>query len=406
MPKTSFTFNNAQGQPLCATLELPNVGEPRHYAIFAHCFTCNKNLNAVRHIAQSLQKAGIAVLSFDFTGLGRSEGKFVDTNFSTNIEDLCAAATYLAKTYKAPELLIGHSLGGAAVLAAATKIDSVKAIATIGAPYAPNHVTHLFSQHASDLESDAPIEVDIGGRPFMISKQFFNDLNTYQPETYLPKLKTSIAIFHSPQDSIVDINNASDIYTQLKHPKSFISLDGADHLLTNTKDSLYVGHTISQWASRYLDVDEIENEPTNTDVQVSLHTDNGFTCEVNASGHLLIADEPLSFGGSNLGPSPYDYLLSGLGACTVMTLHMYAKHKKWPLEKVRAHLTHEKRHASDCNNCEQNKDSKVDVITREINIIGELNNEQREALLRIADRCPVHKTLESKILINTITYAS
>lgn len=405
MPSKKINFINKKGINLSGNLELPDVGKAHNIAIFAHCFTCNKNLKAVRHISKALQRKGFGVLSFDFTGLGDSEGEFINSNFSSNLDDLRAAADYLAEQYSAPTILIGHSLGGAAVLAVAQYIDSIKAIATIGAPFSPSHVTHLFDNAKADLAIQEKVDVNIGGRPFTIDREFINDLNAQDPTKVLPNIKQSVAIFHSPQDDIVGIDNAALIYRHLSHPKSFISIDGADHLLSAERDSRYVGEMISQWAERYIDVEVDRGFSQDGDVSVSLNVDDAFTCELFASGHHQLADEPKSYGGKELGPTPYNYLLSGLGACTAMTLHMYAKRKKWPLERATVHLHHDKIHAKDCESCDdETKNSsglKIDTISRKVELVGDLDQEQRQRLLEIADRCPVHKTLEAEVVVKT-----
>jgi putative redox protein len=388
-------FKNKDGGLLSARLELPTGQRPVSYAVFAHCFTCNKNLSAIRNISRSLIQKGIAVLRFDFTGLGDSEGDFADTNFSSNVQDLVAAADFLTENYNAPSLLIGHSLGGAAVIFAAEEIASIEAIVTIGAPAAPEHVSHLFSNSKAAIIANDEAEVFIGGRPFTIKKQFLEDLEKKNLPELLKILRKPILILHSPQDRTVGIENASKLYTAAHHPKSFISLDGADHLLREKQDSLYAGDVIASWASRYLTGKEDQKLETNQQVGIHLGPE-GFTTDVVAGRHRMIADEPISVGGQNLGPSPYDLLLASVGTCTAMTLRMYANRKKWNLEEVEVHLSHSREHIKDCEECETSE-SKIDVIKKEIKVSGDLDAEQVNRLLEISARCPVHRTISGKV---------
>ncbi len=400
MPKiTKITFPNSEGQQLAARLELPLDQHPHNFVLFAHCFTCSKNLGAVRAISDALTQKGLGVLRFDFTGLGDSEGDFADTNFSSNVNDLIAAAEYLEKNYQAPSLLIGHSLGGAAVLYAAQQLESVRAIATVGAPAEPQHVNHLLQSGITEIEKTGQATVSIGGRPFTIKKQFLDDLQTKQLKNIIPNLKKALLILHSPQDRTVSIDNAQQLYLAAKHPKSFITLDGADHLLSNKKDALYTGHMIASWSERYLEKTIATPLKSNNQVAVRLNDVDQYTTEVKAGKHLLLADEPESVGGNDFGPSPYEYVSSGLGACTVMTLHMYARRKKWPLEEVTVHIDHGKRYPSEIE--EDNPKNKLDHFDRYIEIKGDLDEAQRNRLLEIADRCPVHRTLHNEVIITT-----
>ena len=393
-------FSNKEGQQLVGRIELPADQHPHNMAIFAHCFTCTKNLAAVRNISKGLTSNGFGVLRFDFTGLGESEGDFADTNFSGNVEDLVAAATFLESEFKAPSLLVGHSLGGAAVIFAAAKIASVQAVATIGAPADPVHVKHLLKSSIEEIKAEGKAVVNLSGRDFTIKKQFLDDLeaNTL-PET-VKNLRKSLLIMHSPQDRTVDIKNAEQIYVNARHPKSFVSLDGADHLLSDKSDSIYAGKIISGWANRYLHVPERDTLKTAHQVVASLYGDDGFTTQLKIGNHYLVGDEPTSFGGNDFGPSPYEFVSAGLSACTVMTLQMYAKRKKWDLQNVEVHTSYGKVHAEDCEACES-PSSKIDTFERDILLSGDLDQKQKDRLLEIADRCPVHRTLESKAQIKT-----
>jgi len=387
--KVSFT--NTEGKQLAARLEIPNNQEAHTYAVFAHCFTCNKNFSAVRNISRALVNKGIAVLRFDFTGLGDSEGSFEDTNFSSNVSDLIQAAKFLEENYKAPALLIGHSLGGAAVIFAASKIASVVAVSTIGAPSSPAHVKHLFKSNVEEINATGKAKVNIGGRDFTIKKDFIDDIESKPMNEVLKNLRKPYLVIHSPQDTIVGIENAKELYQYAHHPKSFISIDKADHLLSNNDDSTYVGNVIAGWAERYLDIPK--RAPLKTAHQVAVSIGNeGFTSEIVSGNHLLIADEPTDFGGNDFGPSPYDYVSSGLGACTAMTLRMYATRKKWDLQKVVVHVDYGKEHAPDSENVSQSVE-KIDVFKRNIELFGNLDEKQRQRLLEIANKCPVHKTL-------------
>ena len=397
-----LTFENDQGDHLAARLDLPVDGTPIAYALFAHCFTCSKNLKAVANISRALTRQGIAVLRFDFTGLGESEGDFADTNFSSNVDDLVAAAVFFEEEHEAPSILVGHSLGGAAVLQVAHRLDSVKAVATIGAPYDPQHVEHLFEQSLGEIEHLGQATVNIGGRPFTVRKQFIDDLRDQRAKDNLASLRRALLIFHSPVDNTVDIENAALIFKTARHPKSFISLDHADHLLSDAADSEYVGAVLGVWARKYIGAPQEDRKHLAlTDNQVVVRLDGaGFRTEMLANGFPLVADEPVAVGGTNAGPSPYDSLVAGLGACTAMTLRMYADRKGWPLEAVEVRLNHEKIHAKDCEDCEQ-KVGKIDQIERELVLSGPLDEAQRQRIKEIANRCPVHRTLEGEVKILT-----
>ncbi len=400
MKTTKLQFENADGFLLSARLEFPVDKRPEAFAIFAHCFTCTKNLLAVTNISRALTSKGIAVLRFDFTGLGESEGDFADTNFSSNVDDLVVAADYLRSNYEAPKIIIGHSLGGAAVLMAASRIAEIQAVSTIGAPADPPHVKHLFQNSIEEIEASGKAEVSLGGRPFTIKKQFIDDLEKNDLASTIKSLRKPLLILHSPQDDTVDISNAAKIYNAAMHPKSYISLDGADHLLMRKEDSLYVGDMIAAWAVRYIEMSEPEGLDTDMQVVVRNERDKGLLTEIKASGHYLIADEPKSVGGTDLGGTPYDLLVSALGACTAMTIRLYANHKGIDLDEVKVHLTRSKRYADDANDPENDK-SLLEFIDREVEITGDLTPAQRNRIIEIADRCPVHKTLTNGLKINT-----
>jgi len=399
VPAERFDFVNAQGQRLAALLDAP-AGEPKAYALFAHCFTCGKDVSAARRIAQALTALGIGVLRFDFTGLGSSEGEFANTTFSSNVADLLAAADALRKVRRAPAILIGHSLGGAAVLAAAADVPEARAVVTLAAPSDPAHVTGLFRDRLADLAQQGEIEVALRGRTFRIGRAFVDDVAEQRLREKVAQLRKALLIFHSPTDELVGIENASRIFEAARHPKSFVSLAGADHLLSRESDASYVAKVIAAWAERYLDLPEPQAEATNNNVVVSETRHGRFEQEVSIGRHRLLADEPVSAGGLDSGPGPYDLLLAGLGACTSMTLRLYAERKSLPLERVSVRLAHSKVHAADCESCET-KEGMLDRIERVIMLEGELDDDQRKRLLEIADKCPVHRTLTSEIEIRT-----
>jgi putative redox protein len=402
MPAERFDFPNAKGEKLAAVLDLPE-GAPRAYALFAHCFTCGKNVVAAKRIADALTAHGIAVLRFDFTGLGSSEGEFANTTFSSNVADLVAAADHLRRTRQAPALLIGHSLGGAAVLAAAERVAEARAVVTIAAPSDPGHVVHLFKDKLDAIGEHGEVEVALAGRPFRIRREFLDDIAEQKLTDRIARLRKALLIFHSPTDDTVGIENASHIFLAAKHPKSFISLDGADHLLSRRSDAVYVANVLAAWAERYLDAAPAEPAGEGAPRQVVVTETGGgkFQQAIAIGPHRLIADEPVAAGGLDSGPGPYDLLLAALGACTSMTLRLYAEHKKLPLDRVSVALSHSKIHAQDCEECET-KEGKIDRIERALTLTGDLNDDQRARLIEIADKCPVHRTLDSEVSIRTV----
>jgi uncharacterized OsmC-like protein/pimeloyl-ACP methyl ester carboxylesterase len=399
--REKIMFAGADGNQLAARLDLP-PGQPRAYALFAHCFTCTKDIFAASSIADGLARRGIAVLRFDFTGLGHSEGEFANTNFSSNVEDLVRAADYLREAHAAPKILIGHSLGGAAILAGAARVPEAVAVATIGAPADPAHVAENFHASRAEIEEKGEAAVELGGRSFRIKKQFLDDIAAQKLEPAIAGLRKALLIFHAPRDAIVGIDNASKIFAAAKHPKSFVSLDDADHLLSRKEDATYVAEVLATWAERYLgpsaQADARHAEPGTVLVRES--GTGRFAQNIDAGGHALRADEPRDVGGDDTGPGPYELLLAGLGACTSMTLRMYAARKEWPIGRIAVFLSHDKIHAKDCADCETTE-GKLDRIVRRLTIDGDLSPDMQSKLLEIADKCPVHRTLKSEVKIET-----
>jgi uncharacterized OsmC-like protein/pimeloyl-ACP methyl ester carboxylesterase len=408
MRSEKFEFPNAKGESLAALLDFP-IGRPNAFALFAHCFTCGKDNLAAKRIAERLAMCGITVLRFDFTGLGASEGEFANTNFSSNVDDLVAAADHLRKAHSAPAILIGHSLGGAAVLAASHRIPEARAVVTIAAPSDPAHVVGLFKDHVAAIRAQGEVEVSLVGRPFRIKREFLDDVAEKKLNECLAMLRKALLIFHSPTDDTVGIDNATSIFTHARHPKSFVSLAGADHLLSKKDDAVYVANMIAAWAARYIEETEgimEDDDEAETGTVLVRETGQGrYQQEVLSGPHRFLADEPVKVGGGDTGPGPYDLVLAGLGACTSITLRIYAEHKKLPLSRVSVRLSHNKIHAEDCENCET-KEGMIDHIERAITLEGDLTPEQRKRLMEIADKCPVHRTLESEVEIKTVERAA
>ncbi len=396
-------FEGAAGAKLAARIDLPS-GPAKAFALFAHCFTCSKDLTASRAIATALTEAGIGVMRFDFTGLGGSGGDFGSTNFSMNLEDLKRAAAYLEETYQAPSLLVGHSLGGAAVLAVAADLPFVKAVATLCAPSDIHHVSGQFAEHIDEILEKGEANVSLAERPFTIKKQFLDDLETHNIVDRVANLKKPLLILHPPADDTVGIDNATNLFVAAKHPKSFVSLDTADHLLTRKADAAYAASVIAAWASRYLDLDTPKANGADEEAMgiTVMETGQGkFQALVQAGPHAMLADEPTSVeGGLGTGPSPYEFLSAALGTCTSMTLRMYADFKKLPVDRISVRVEHEKRHSEDATAAMENEPP-IDHFIREIALQGDLDEDQRARILKIADRCPVHKTLERGATIET-----
>ena len=403
MPTERFQFPGVDGHQLAASLDLPEQ-EPLAFALFAHCFTCGKDVLAAKRIAVALAAKGIAVLRFDFTGLGSSEGDFANSTFSSNVADLVRAADHLRETRKAPAILIGHSLGGAAILAAAGQIPDAKAVVTIAAPSDPAHVTDLFADRIEDIRKHGTVEVSLAGRPFHIKREFLDDIAEHNLMAQVTRLHKALLIMHAPADDTVGIDNATHIFVAAKHPKSFVSLAGADHLLTGKRDAAYVADVIAAWATRYLDpaVSEQAADLGEAPRQVVVREtrNSKFQQTISIWPHRMLADEPVAAGGEDTGPGPYDLVLAGLGACTAMTMRLYADRKSLPLERVTVTLKHSKIYAEDCAECET-KAGMLDQIDRVIAMEGTLDAEQRGKLMEIADKCPVHRTLTSEIHIVT-----
>jgi uncharacterized OsmC-like protein/alpha/beta superfamily hydrolase len=393
-------FAGSLGNTLAARLDLPSV-KPRAYALFAHCFTCSKDIFAASRISAALAEHGVATLRFDFTGLGASEGEFANTNFSSNVEDLVAAADWLRETRSAPALLVGHSLGGAAVLAAAGHVPEARLVATIGAPADAEHVIGNFSAHLDQIEQTGQAEVSLAGRRFTIRKQFLDDVRGVDLARKIARLKRALVVFHAPLDQTVGIDNASKIFSAARHPKSFVSLDGADHLLTRKQDAVFVANTLAAWVERVLPAEQAAPEPVGDVVRVRETGHGRYQQEIAVDGHRLLADEPASVGGDGTGPSPYDYLSAALGACTTMTLRMYAEHKQLDLPRVSVDVSHGKLHAKDCKDCGEGREGRIDRFERVLSVDGDVSEQLRGKLLEIAGKCPVHKTLEKSSVVVT-----
>lgn len=399
MPTERFTFPGHGGSDLSARLDLPE-GPVYGAALFAHCFTCSGDIAAARRISARLAGQGIAVLRFDFTGLGLSAGDFADTTFSTNVGDLVAAARSMADRGLAPSLLVGHSLGGAAVIAAAAEIDGIRAVATLGAPFDPEHVTRAFRHDLDRIEEEGRADVTLAGRQIPIGQAFVDDVASVDLAPALERLGAALLVLHAPTDDVVGIDNASAIFTAARHPKSFVSLSDTDHLISDPTDAEYAADMIAQWAGRYLDIRRSAPPPGTPEgiVRVSESDPSGYLQDVTSGPHHVLADEPAAYGGSNRGLTPYGLVSAGLGACTSMTIRMYARRKGWPLSHVSVDIRHGKVHAQDATDAQSGK---VDHFLRTITLEGDLTSEQTARLMEIADRCPVHRTMERSSTVET-----
>lgn len=402
MARERITFTGASGRQLAGRLDR-GEGPVRAFALFAHCFGCTKDILAASHIAARLAEAGIAVLRFDFTGLGQSEGDFANTDFSSNVADLVAATAHMRASLEAPKLLIGHSLGGAAVLAAAAAVPEAVGVVTIGAPADPGHLRHLFRSALPEIEARGEAVVEIGGNSFTIKKQLVEDIAGQKLQDAIAGLRKALLVLHAPLDDTVGIDNAGLIFQAAKHPKSFVALDGADHLLRRKEDARYAAEVIAAWASHYVEPEPRSDAPAEPAPHVTVReiASTGLAQEIRVGHHRLRADEPVAVGGADSGPTPYDLLAAALGACTSMTLRLYARRKGWPLERTTVEVHHGKVHAEDCENCESSGAARIDRFVRRLTLDGPLDAEQRQKLLEIANKCPVHRTLEASSRIET-----
>lgn len=401
MASQNVEFFNSKGMKLSGVLEHSD-SVPKGWALFAHCFTCSKKGLAASRISRALASRGIGVLRFDFTGLGESEGEFSDTGFSSNVADILAASQWMSENGQPLSLLVGHSLGGAAILVAANQLPEIKAVVTLGAPAEADHVIEQFKPHLRNIEATGEAIVDLAGRPFTVRKSFIEDIRGAAVRDAAAALKRPLLVMHSPTDETVGIDNATSLFLAARHPKSFVSLDGADHLLTDRRDAEYAADVIAGWSSRFVVADTASSSaPMQTHDVIVRETGyaGSFQNEVFAVNRRYLADEPTSVGGGGTGPDPYEWVSAGLGACTSMTLRMYAARKDWPLSRVTVKVNHSKVHPEDCVDC--GPKDRIDQFDREILIEGDLDETQRARLLEIADRCPVHRTLESTSVITT-----
>jgi putative redox protein len=400
MPSRKVEFEGHSGAALAARLDLP-AGRPRACALFAHCFTCSKDIAAARRIAGRLTAEGYAVLRFDFTGLGHSEGEFGNSGFAGDVADLLSAAAWMNDNGMPPALVIGHSLGGAAALAAMPEITQARAVAVIGAPADPAHVLKHLGAARETIEAEGAAEVRIAGRPFTVKRSLIRDTEAADLKARLARLDRALLILHAPRDETVGVDNATEIFSAARHPKSFVSLDDADHLLTRPADADYAAGVIAAWARRYVAMEDADREAAPEGVVRATEADpEGFRQDILAGPHALAADEPEDVGGTDTAPSPYGLVSAGLAACTSMTVRMYARRKGWPLDGVSVDVRHGKVHAEDCAECEE-REGKIDRFERLLRLEGDLSSDQRARLMEIADKCPVHRTLEAKAVITT-----
>ncbi len=378
-----FRFSGSTGKQLSGRLEMP-VGRVRGWAIFAPCFTCGKDNRAAVHIAERLARQGIGVLRFDFAGLGDSEGDFVDSRFSSDVQDLHAAAQALAAEGKAPSLLIGHSLGGAAAIAAAVDLPAIRAVATINAPVDVAHTLHQFDPAAlAAIDAQGAADVLLAGRRFRVGRGLIDDLRAQDQGARIAALHRPLLVLHAPLDDMVGIGNATKIYVAARHPKSFVSLDDADHLLSRPQDAERAATMIAAWAAPYLTPPADTPAPT-ADAEAEETREGKFQVAISAGDHVFLADEPESVGGMGSGPSPFDLLSAALAACTTMTLRLYADGKGWPVTRIRTAVGHDR----------QPGDARPDLYHCRIALEGAIDAEQRTRMMDIAARCPVHRTLD------------
>lgn len=393
--RVKFGSPNAR---LSGTLVEPS-GRPVGTALFAHCFTCTQASLAATRLSRQLAERGLAVLRFDFTGLGESEGEFAASDFSRNVEDLVKAADWLSAQIAPPSVLIGHSLGGAAAIVAATRLTGLKALVTIGAPSDAAHVLASIEGDLAAIEVAGSGPVSIGGRPFRISDRFLQAAREGDVLSAMHELPAAKLVCHAPRDAIVGIDNATRLFQAARHPKSFLSLENADHLLTDPDDARWLGDVIAAWVSRHLDRAKPEAGLAVTGVVKVTSAAQGFAVDIQAGRHRWIADEPRSVGGTDGGPTPYDLLLASLGACTAMTVRMVATRENIPLDSVEVDLRHERDHHADCDHCAE-ESARVQAIHRTITIAGAMEPNQRERLKQVVNRCPVHRTLTGGLHIH------
>lgn len=403
MQKIDLHIKNKSGEALSAHLFTPINGKVSTIAIFAHCFTCSSSLGIVRNISAALTDKGISVLNFDFTGLGHSEGDFSETSFSNNISDIDDVNDFLIKNYVAPSIIIGHSLGGAAAIIAANRLSNIQAVVSIAAPSYVTHVTKHFGNLNEVIEKKGKAILSIGGRPFTIKKQFLDDLETHNLENEIKELRKPVLILHSPQDKIVSIENAASLYHKAIHPKSFVSLNGADHLITDKKDAFYVADVIASWVARYVEIKKEETQKKDTmgeQVLVFHDRNDAYLNHIYTSSHHIIGDEPVSFGGNDMGLSPYELLVAAVGSCTVLTLKLYAQRKGWDLKEVYVYLTYAKKHAEELRESVEEM-GQIEFIGKKVKLIGNLTEDETIKLKEIASKCPVHKTVAGKVFFET-----